>query len=239
MAGASSSEYDANRPGGTPIDSIRVALVEDNPRYRESLELLLEHAPGFTLARSVSRAEVLLDDLASGERRWDLVLMDLGLPGMSGIDATRRLKALEPDVAVVVLTVFEEPATILDAIAAGIDGYLLKKSPAVELIAQLKSILAGGAPLTSAVARTLLDLVRTQQQGSAKAGAEPIGRLNLSEREQEMLRGLVRGLSYRQVADACGISIDTVRTHVRNIYRKLQVHSVAQAVSRAIRERLV
>jgi DNA-binding NarL/FixJ family response regulator len=190
------------------------------------------------VACSVSRAEVLLADLESAGGRWDLVLMDLELPGMSGIDATRRLKAVEPGVPVVVLTVFEEPATILDAIAAGIDGYLLKKSPAIELIAQLKTILAGGAPLTSAVARTLLDLVRKQHE-SMQHGADQVGRLDLSEREQEVLRGLVRGLSYRQVGDACGVSIDTVRTHVRNIYRKLQVHSVAQAVSRAIRERLV
>ena len=157
---------------------------------------------------------------------------------MSGIEATRRLKALDRTVLVVVLTVFEEPATILDAIAAGIDGYLLKKSSAPELLAQLKSILAGGAPLTSAVARTLLDLVRVQQT-PARAGGDQVGRLDLSEREQDVLRGLVRGQSYRQIADACGVSLDTVRSHVRNIYRKLQVHRVAQAVSRAIRERLV
>jgi len=238
MAARPSAEYDVPRVAGLPIDPVRVALVEDNPRYRQSLELLLTHASGFTVTRSVARAELLLADLQSAGRSWDLVLMDLELPGMSGIDATRRLKALDPDIAVVVLTVFEEPATILDAITAGIDGYLLKKSPATELLAQLKSILAGGAPLTSAVARTLLELVRVQH-APARAQRDQVGRLDLSDREQEVLRGLVRGLSYRQVGDACGVSIDTVRTHVRNIYRKLQVHSVAQAVSRAIRERLV
>jgi len=211
--------------------------VEDNARYRQSLEVLLSHAPGFAVARSVARAEALLAEPETDPPPWDLVLMDLELPGMSGIEATRRLKAANPEIAVVVLTVFEESATILDAIAAGIDGYLLKRSPANELLAQLKSILAGGAPLTSAVARTLLDLVRLQQGPTASGGK--IGRLDLSEREQEVLRGLVRGLSYRQVGEACGVSIDTVRTHVRSVYRKLQVHSVAQAVSRAIRERLV
>lgn len=211
--------------------------MEDNARYRQSLEVLLSHAPGFAVARSVARAEALLAEPETDPPPWDLVLMDLELPGMSGIEATRRLKAANPEIAVVVLTVFEESATILDAIAAGIDGYLLKRSPANELLAQLKSILAGGAPLTSAVARTLLDLVRLQQGPTASGGK--IGRLDLSEREQEVLRGLVRGLSYRQVGEACGVSIDTVRTHVRSVYRKLQVHSVAQAVSRAIRERLV
>lgn len=211
--------------------------MEDNARYRQSLEVLLSHAPGFAVARSVARAEALLAEPETDPPPWDLVLMDLELPGMSGIEATRRLKAANPEIAVVVLTVFEESATILDAIAAGIDGYLLKRSPANELLAQLKSILAGGAPLTSAVARTLLDLVRLQHGPSASGGR--IGRLDLSEREQEVLRGLVRGLSYRQVGETCGVSIDTVRTHVRSVYRKLQVHSVAQAVSRAIRERLV
>lgn len=226
-------------PPRMSADPVRVALVEDNMRYRQSIELLLAHTAGFTLARSVARADLLLAEAKTdGPRRWDLVLMDLELPGMSGIEATRRLKAIDPTLPVVVLTVFEEPATILDAIAAGVDGYLLKKSSAGELLTLLRSILGGGAPLTPAVARTLLDFVR----GQPAAHADPrrgVGRLDLSEREQEVLRGLVRGLAYKQIADECGNSLDTVRTHVRNIYRKLQVHSVAQAVGRAIRERLV
>ena len=221
-------------------DPVRVALVEDNARYRQSIELLFAHAPGFTLARSVGRAEVLLAEAERDRpRAWDLVLMDLELPGIDGIEATRRLKALDPGVPVVALTVFEEPATILEAIGAGIDGYLLKKSSVVELLTLLRSILGGGAPLTPAVARTLLDVVRNQP--AARAGPDQVktARLDLSPREQDVLRGLVRGLGYKQIADADGTSLDTVRTHVRNIYRKLQVHSVAQAVGRAIRERLV
>jgi DNA-binding NarL/FixJ family response regulator len=221
-------------------DAVRVAIVEDNARYRESIGLLFAHAPGFTLARSVARADLLLEEAGrEGPRQWDLVLMDLDLPGIGGIEATRRLKALDPTVPIVALTVFEEPATILDAIAAGIDGYLLKKSSVVELLTLLRSVLGGGAPLTPAVARTLLNVVRGQPapQGDPRRG--PPGRLDLSEREQEVLRGLVRGLGYKQVADECGMSLDTVRTHVRSVYRKLQVHSVAQAVGRAIRERLV
>ena len=225
---------------GMVTNVVRVALVEDNARYRESIELLFAHAPGFTLARSVARADLLLEEAGrEGPRQWDLVLMDLELPGISGIEATRRLKALDPTLLIVALTVFEEPATILDAIAAGIDGYLLKKSSAVELLTLLRSILGGGAPLTPAVARTLLNVVRGQPAFHGDPRRGPPGRLDLSEREQEVLRGLVRGLGYKQVADECGTSLDTVRTHVRSVYRKLQVHSVAQAVGRAIRERLV
>ena len=221
-------------------DPVRVALVEDNARYRQSIELLFAHAPGFTLARSVGRAEVLLAEAERDRpRAWDLVLMDLELPGIDGIEATRRLKAIDPGVPVIALTVFEEPATILEAIGAGIDGYLLKKSSVVELLTLLRSILGGGAPLTPAVARTLLDVVRNQPAARADADQVKTARLDLSPREQDVLRGLVRGLGYKQIADADGTSLDTVRTHVRNIYRKLQVHSVAQAVGRAIRERLV
>ena len=217
-----------------------MALVEDNARYRESIELLFTHAPGFALARSVVRAETLLAEFA-GDREppIDLVLMDLELPGIGGIEATRRLKAIRADLPVIALTVFEEPATILEAIAAGVDGYLLKRTSANELLTLLRGVMAGGAPLTPAIARTLLDIVRADSRNTDPMRGDRPGRLDLSEREQDVLRGLVRGLGYKQIADECGTSLDTVRTHVRNMYRKLQVHSVAQAVSRAIRERLV
>jgi DNA-binding NarL/FixJ family response regulator len=217
-----------------------VAVVEDDPRYRRSLEVLLEGTDGFTLGASFGAAAPALEALdrladGTGGARWDLVLMDLDLPRMKGIEATRHVKARAPDLPVVVLTVFEEPATILEAICAGADGYLLKKMPASELLSQLRSIAAGGAPLTGRVARTVLGLLRA----SPAAGSQVPGRLDLTEREQEVLQCLVRGLAYKQAADTLGVSLDTVRTHIRAVYRKLQVHSVAEAVSRAIRDRLV
>ena len=222
--------------------AVRVAVVEDDSRYRRSLELLFRGAPGFALASSYSSANPALIDLrrtiASGRPPcWDLVLLDLDLPGMGGVDAARMFKACCPPLPVVVLTVFEEPATILSAICAGADGYLLKKASAPELLAQLGSVAAGGAPLTSAVARTVLGLVRNGT--FPPRGGHGPARLDLTDREQDVLRGLVRGLSYKQTADALGISLDTVRTHVRGMYAKLQVHSVAEAVSRAIRDGLV
>jgi DNA-binding NarL/FixJ family response regulator len=165
--------------------------------------------------------------------------MDLQLPEMSGIEATRRLKEIVPGLAVVALTVFEEPATILEAICAGVDGYLLKTTPVAELMAQLKVVATGGSPLTPGVARSLMEIMRRMGSGRAPGEAEAPTRLDLSAREQDVLRCLVRGLSYKQAADEMKISLDTVRTYVRNIYRKLQVHSVAQAVGRAIHERLV
>ena len=218
----------------------RVAVVEDDPRYRQGLETLLRHSTGFGLAASYGAPQSLLreagENQTSGASAWDVVLMDVELPGMDGIEATRRLKAITTDVAVVVLTVFEEPATILDAICAGADGYLLKKTPAAQLLAHIRSVAGGGSPLTPAVARKVLGLVRGE--GRRQPSASP-SRLDLTEREQEVLRGLVQGLAYKQVADHLGISLDTVRTHIRGVYRKLQVHSVAEAVSRAIREGLI
>lgn len=223
---------------------LRVAIVEDDPRYRESLELLLSVHPGLdlvdTFGSGVAALERVGTSAATGSPPWDLVLMDLDLPGLSGIETTRRLKPLLPGVLVVVLTVFEEPPRILEAICAGADGYLLKRTPPAELLEQLDVVAAGGAPLTAGVARTVLDLVRGRGVGTSGADAGPLpGGPPLSQRERDVLRGLVDGLAYKQVADQLGVSLDTVRTHVRGLYRKLQVHSVAEAVGRALREGLV
>jgi DNA-binding NarL/FixJ family response regulator len=215
---------------------LRVVVVEDDARYRASLETLLGTSPGFALAASFGDAERALAWFeASAVTAFDVVIMDVELPRMSGIDATTRLRARFPGVAVVMLTVFEEPTTILAAICAGASGYLLKRTSARELLAQLQAIASGGAPMTASVARTVLELVR--RGNSATHGAP--GRLDLTEREQQVLRCLVRGLSYKQAAEELAISLDTVRTHIRALYKKLQVHSVAAAVTRAIREGLI
>ena len=220
----------------------RIVLVEDNPHYRSTLEAFFSHATGFELAAVYGSADSLLADVHKSVRTgtppsWKMALMDIELPGINGIDATRELKSLIPEIQVVMLTVFEEPATILEAIAAGADGYLLKKSTSKELREQLRSILSGGAPLTSGVARTVLDLLRTTHPVSR--GGAPPARLDLTEREQDVLRRLVNGDSYQEAADALGITIHTVRHYIRGVYRKLQVHTVAEAVRRAVRERLV
>lgn len=227
--------------------SLRVAIFEDDPGYREGLAALLRFAPGFELvavhgaaASAVRAAEQAAD---RGEPcPWELVLSDIEMPGMSGIEACRRLKEAYPGLPVIVLTVFEEPATILDAIRAGADGYLLKRSTAPELLAGLRAIAGGGAPLTAGVARSVLELLRHGEGGGATSGTASTTapqRLELGEREQDVLRGLVRGGTYAQIADEMGISLDTVRGHIRSIYRKLQVNSAKAAVSRAVRERLV
>ena len=226
-----------------PVHAIRVATVEDDARYRASLAMLLGQAAEFTLAGSYpspARALAELEPHLAADRPapWDLVLMDLEIPGMDGVEGTRRLKALAPRLTVVVLTVFEDRASIVRAICAGADGYLLKRTSAAELLRQLRLVVAGGSPLSSGVARTVLDVVRQVNAGLRDIeGGRPA--IDLTPREAEVLRCLVDGMSYKAVAAALDVSLDTVRTHVRAVYGKLQVHSVAEAVSRALREGLV
>jgi DNA-binding NarL/FixJ family response regulator len=218
----------------------RIAIVEDDRRYRVSLERLIASAQDLQLAGSYGCAE---DALRAADRQvsatpWDLVLMDLELPGMSGMKATRRLKEWWPQVQVVTLTVFEEPSTVLEAICSGADGYLSKSAAGNEILDQARVVLAGGGSLTPGVARTLLELVRNPLPRPQGDAAEP-NRMDLTQREQEVLRALVQGLAYKQIASTLGVSLDTVRSHVKHIYRKLQVHGVAEAVGRAIREKLI
>jgi len=224
--------------------SIRIVLVEDNPHYRSSLTTFFEVSEGFELAHVFGSGEACLQHVRSALRTdhppdWHLVLMDIELPGTDGVETTRRLKELLPEVRVVMLTVFEEPSVILQAITAGADGYLLKKSNAKELMTELQRITRDGAPLTAGVARIVLDLLRVMSRDAGAATSPSPSRLQLSDREQDVLRCLVRGRSYQQAAEDLGVSHNTVRSHVRAIYKKLQVNSVAQAAARAVRERLV
>jgi DNA-binding NarL/FixJ family response regulator len=210
---------------------VRVAVVEDDPDYRASLALLFENTPGFALAGAFPAAEAAL---AADPGGWDLVLMDLDLPGMDGTAATQRLRAVRPELPIVVLTVFEEPARVVGAICAGADGYLLKRSPHGELIQQLGVVLAGGAPLSGAVARTVLGALRATAPRATPA--EPPA--DLSPREYQVLTGLVDGRAYKQIAGDLDVSIDTIRTYVRSLYKKLRVHSVSEAVAKALRHGL-
>lgn len=225
---------------------VNVVIVEDNTHYRHGLETLLQNSPGFHLSNSFGSALAALDELARIDRRnerppWQIALVDIELPQMNGIDATRHLKKAIPNLTVVMLTVFEEPATILEAIMAGADGYLLKKTTAPEMLVQLRSIAEGGSPLTHDVARTVLSLLRENVPGgiSGKLFKTSPTKLDLTEREHEVLQCLVKGLSYKQVAAHLDISIHTVRTHIRGVYAKLHVHSESEAVARAIREKIV
>lgn len=212
---------------------MKIAIVEDDPRLRASLRAVFEHAEGFSVEGTFADADSALA-AAHSSPGWELVLMDIGLPGIDGVEATRRIKRILPNVAVVMITVYEDPSIVIEAICAGADGYLLKRSTASELVEEVREIGRGGAPLTPRVAKSVLSVVRALSPDRGR-----VVELSLSAREREVLRGLVDGRSYKQIAADLEISIDTVRGHIRRLYRKLQVHSVAEAVTRALREHLV
>jgi DNA-binding NarL/FixJ family response regulator len=221
---------------------MRLVAVEDDPRFRNSLALLLRSLPGFDLKASYGSAKPVLE-IARRERAlhmpapWDLVLTDIGLPDIDGIELTRELVTLFPRLRVVVLSVFEDPNNVLAAICAGADGYLLKGVSSDEMIAQLEQIRHGRVSLSTAIAGTVLRLVRESNK-SARANASLPRDLGLSLRQLDVLRALVDGLSYREIGERLDISTDTVRGHIRQIYSTLQVHSVAEAVSYALRHGL-
>jgi DNA-binding NarL/FixJ family response regulator len=224
------------------IVPLRLATVEDDPRYRGSLTLLLSGLPAFNLTASYARAEPLLDAARKARKLgmpppWDLVLTDMGLPDTDGVQLTRELKLLFPQLRVVVLTVFDEPVRVLAAICAGADGYLLKSASSQELIEQLHVVIDHGAPMSAALAGTMMRLVR--ESHAERFGSAGLPRdLGLSPRQLAVLRGLVEGLSYREIGERLDISLDTVRSHIRQIYSALQVHSVAEAVTYALRHGL-
>ncbi|MHB8679994.1 MAG: response regulator [Rudaea sp.] len=222
---------------------VRIATVEDDPRYRHSLTLLLRGLPEFVHADSYDCAAPLLHAARSSHALgnaapWDVVLTDMGLPDKDGVELTRELKSLYPELRVILLTVFDEPARVLAAICAGADGYLLKSSTGQELIDQLDLVVRQGAPISTAIAGTVLRLVREGNNERLVPRALPRD-LGLTQRQLTVLSGLVEGLSYREIGERLAISIDTVRSHIRQIYSALQVHNVAEAVSYALIHRLV
>jgi len=225
--------------------SHRVAIVEDDPDYGPALRDLVLSEPDCeradlyeTPARALAAAG--RPAASGGGPPWDLVLMDIELPGFDGIEATGRLKALHPGLTVVMLTAFEDSGRILGAICAGADGYLVKKSDVGEVLEEIRAVLSGGSPLTASVARSILSVLRSDPRaGALRAASAAPTRIDLSEREIEVLRQLVQGRSYKEIGAALFISADTVRSHIRKIYRKMQVHSASAAVSRAIREGIV
>lgn len=210
-----------------------VALVEDVPMLRRSLEERMRMA-GITVAASFGTGEALLDGFAALDPRPDVVLMDLGLPGLSGAQATERLQAAHPAVAVLVLTVFEDEEAIFAAVKAGASGYLLKDTTTERLVEAIEEVRAGGVPLSPVVARTLLRLA----VDGPPADLAP-ETFQLTPREQEILRLAVRGDSEVRIGAQLFISPHTVRTHLAHIYDKLHVSSRAAAVRVALTSGLV
>ena len=206
------------------IPMISVAIVEDNREIREGLEVLLNGSDGYRCVATFSCAEDALSGLLS--EKPDVVLMDINLPRMSGIECTRRLKAQKPDLLVMVLTVYDDDERIFESLKAGASGYLLKKTPPAGLLEAIFELQKGGSPMSSRIARKVVQTF--QAFGGSTNETE-----NLSRREQEIMAYLAKGYRYKEIADVLFISVETVRTHLRNIYEKLHVRSRAEAVLKA------
>ena len=202
---------------------IAVAIVEDDAQARKILAGWINRAPGFRLAGEWGEAESALEALP--EKKPNVVLMDINLPGMSGIEAVRKLKPLLPHAQFVMLTVYEDADHIYSALAAGATGYLLKQTPREELLMALEDVFRGGSPMTSNIARKVVQSFRQNPIGSCED-------MDLSSREQEVLDLLARGYLYKEIAERLNITGPTVNTYVRRIYEKLHVRSRGQAVAK-------
>jgi DNA-binding NarL/FixJ family response regulator len=203
--------------------SISVSIIEDDAPARAILAEWIRRAEGFRCVSEHGSAESALAQVPA--KRPTVVLMDINLPGMNGIECVRRLKPLLPDTQFVMLTVYEDADHIFDALAAGASGYLLKQTPFNELLAALKEVHSGGSPMTSNIARKVVQSF--QQFRPASTEGE-----DLSPREHEVLNLLARGYLYKEIAESLGISVPTVNTYIRRIYEKLHVRSRAQAVAK-------
>jgi DNA-binding NarL/FixJ family response regulator len=204
---------------------VAVSIVEDDAHARKILCGWINHAPGFRLSGDWGEAEAAL--LALPEKKPDVVLMDINLPGMSGVEAVKKLKPLLPDTQFVMLTVYEDADHIYNALAAGATGYLLKETPRQELLNALEDVHRGGSPMTSNIARKVV-----QSFGQGRAATSPGD--DLSPREQEVLDLLASGYLYKEIAERLNISVPTVNTYVRRMYEKLHVRSRAQAVAKYV-----
>lgn len=206
--------------------AITVSIVEDNDQLRATLARVISRAEGFRCLGQYANAEAALEALP-GERP-NVVLMDINLPGMNGVECVRQLKQLAPEIQAVMLTVYEDTENIFNALAAGASGYLLKRTGSAELLEAIRDVQKGGSPMTTHIARKVV-------QSFQRTGASLQPTANLSQREQEVLDCLSQGFLYKEIAEKLGISYETVHTYIRRIYEKLQVRTRTEAVAKFLR----
>lgn len=210
-------------------ERIDVAIIEDLREIREGLGILIDGTPGF---RCAGRYGSMEEAIAGMRQSPHVVLIDIGLPGMSGIDGVKWLRTQHPATAPVVLTVYDDDDRIFEAMCAGALGYLLKKTPPARLLESLVEVTEGGAPMSSEVARRVIELFREVRPPA-------LADYQLTPHETRLLRMLVEGHNYKTAAAALGVTVNTIAFHMRRIYEKLQVHSKSEAVAKALRHRLI
>jgi DNA-binding NarL/FixJ family response regulator len=210
----------------------RVAIFEDNKHLRETIQFLLNNTPGYQCVGAYPDCSNVIDDVA--DSKCDVILMDIEMPGRSGIEATKLVKENFPDIPILIQTVFFEDEYIFNAICAGASGYILKSTTPQGYMEAIADVQSGGSPMTPGIAKRVLELFRTNL-----APAAPSKDYNLTQQEKKVLQLLVDGKSYKLIAAELFVAHDTIKTHVKNIYAKLHVHSGTEAVSLALRDKIV
>ena len=205
---------------------ITVSIVEDNDKLRGTLARVLNRAEGFRCLSDYGNAEDALKDLP--KVKPEVVLMDINLPGMNGVECVRQLKQVLPTVQVMMLTVYEDTENIFNALAVGASGYMLKRTPQAQLLEAIRDVHRGGSPMTTHIARKVVQSFQRTQASAAQTDS-------LSEREQQVLQLLSEGLIYKEISEKLGIGYETVHTYIRRIYEKLQVRTRTEAVAKFLR----
>lgn len=204
---------------------IHVSIVEDDPEIRESLTILINGTPGYSCIETYMDCETAINGII--EDPPDVVLMDIGLPGKSGIEGIREIRKVLPDIDILMLTIHGDSKRVFEALCAGACGYLIKDTPPAKLLEAISEAYHGGAPMSTQIARMVIESFKTTPHS------------DLTPRELEVLNQLCQGKSYKMIAEALFICEETVRRHIKNMYRKLEVSSKSEAVAKALKERLV
>jgi DNA-binding NarL/FixJ family response regulator len=209
---------------------IKVLLYEDNPSLREGLTMLISGSDGFEVVASFKNCEHVVDEVSAFEP--DVVLMDIDMPVVNGIEGLKRIRAVNDQVKILMLTVFDDNQNVFQAVSNGANGYVLKKTPPARLLEYIGEAATGGAPMTASIATQVLKMFANM---NTKQGED----YHLSDREKQVLQLLVDGYSYKMIASEMFIAIDTVRSHIKKIYEKLHVNSKSEAVAKAFKDRIV
>lgn len=209
---------------------IKVLLYEDNPQLREGLAMLINGTDGFEVTAAFKNCNNVVEEVMGYNP--DVILMDIDMPGVNGLDGLRKIREVNDEVKILMLTVFDDNKNIFQAISSGANGYILKKTPPARLLEYITEAQTGGAPMTASVATQVLKMFSSMNNEKGED-------YNLSDREKQVLQFLVDGYSYKMIASEMFIAIDTVRSHIKKIYEKLHVNSKSEAVAKAFKNKIV
>ncbi len=211
--------------------NIKVIVVEDNKTIRDGLGFIINATEGMEVLNTFSNVEDYLVELP--KLKPDVILMDIGLPGINGIEGVKETVKIFHDATILMQTVYEDSDRIFDALCAGASGYLLKKTSPAKIVEAIKESYSGGSPMSSSIARKVVTFLQNQEAVTNNS------EMFLSKREKEILTELTRGNSYKMIADILNLSIDTIRYHITKIYKRLHVHNQSEAVAIALKNKLV